>query len=516
MSAPAEAMPLAPRAFGRWIWRQVTSMRTALILLFLLALASVPGSVVPQESVDPLAVSQWRERHEALAPLYDRLGLFEVYSSPWFAAIYLLLMVSLVGCIVPRCAAYWRAFRARPPASPRNLARLPEHRSLELDASPADLKERARAALRRYRVVDDGESLAAESGHLREAGNLVFHLSILVVLVGVAMGALLGYRGGVVVIQGQGFANALSQYDDFAPGDFFDPGSMVPLSLTVDDFDVEFIKEGRAIGAAHKFAADLTYRETPEGPEKHRTIRVNHPLEVDGTSVYLLSHGYAPRITVRDGQGRVALSGPVVFLPQDATFTSFGVVKVPDTVTREGKPLQLGFEGELYPTYGFTMETGPFSAFPEAKDPLISMTVWRGDLGMDTGVPQSVFALQKDGLDAVEKADGKPLRVDLPMGGTVQLPDGMGSITFEGISPFVRLQVSTSPGDWIALLGVSLALLGLMLSLFIRPRRVWVRLTGRPGGPTLVEVAGLDRSSGGDLGDELDRVLARISGEAQS
>ena len=122
------------------------------------------------------------------------------------------------------------------------------------------------------------------------------------------------------------------------------------------------------------------------------------------------------------------------------------------------------------------------------------MTVWRGDLGMDTGVPQSVFALEKDGLDAVENADGKPLRVDLPMGRTVQLPDGMGSITFEGISPFVRLQVSTSPGDWIALL----------------------RLTGRPGGPTLVEVAGLDRSSGGDLGEELDRVLARISGEAQS
>ncbi len=128
-------------------------MRTALILLFLLALAAVPGSVVPQEGVDSVKAAQWRESHTTLAPIYDKLGLFSVYDSVWFSAIYLLLMVSLVGCILPRTRVYWRALRAQPPAAPRNLARLPEHRTFETDAAPEQVLERARAALRGYRVV---------------------------------------------------------------------------------------------------------------------------------------------------------------------------------------------------------------------------------------------------------------------------------------------------------------------------------------------------------------------------
>lgn len=511
-----DAAPLAPREFGRWAWRQLTSMRTALVLLFLLALGAVPGSVVPQDGVDAFAASQWREKHPDLAPVYDKLGLFDVYGSVWFAAIYILLMLSLVGCIIPRCKVYYDALRSRPPQAPRNLDRLPEHRSFVSDDAPQSVLDRARGALRGYRVVaHDETSLSAERGYLREAGNLLFHVSVIVVLVGFAAGSLLGFKGGVIVVQGNGFANTLSQYDDFRGGSLFDEKSLEPFSFTVDDFHVTFITRGREAGMAHEFNADLTYRRGLDGAPQHRRIAVNHPLDIDGTKVYLLSHGYAPHITVRDGSGQVAFSGPVVFLPEDATFRSFGVVKVPDAQTKAGQPVQLGFEGELYPTYGFTMQTGPFSAFPDDKDPLISMTAWRGDLGLDDGVPQSVYALQKGGLTQLERPNGKPVRLDLPLGATQKLPDGLGSVTFDGISPFVKLQVSRTPADWLALLGVSLALLGLLGSLFIRPRRVWVRVrTAGDGddepGRTLVEVAGLDRSSGGDLSTEVDTIVDRV------
>ena len=94
-------------------------MRTALILLFLLALAAIPGSVVPQEAVDSVRASQWRDQHPQLTPVYEKLGLFSVYDSVWFSAIYILLMVSLVGCIVPRLRVYWRGVRARPPKAPQ-------------------------------------------------------------------------------------------------------------------------------------------------------------------------------------------------------------------------------------------------------------------------------------------------------------------------------------------------------------------------------------------------------------
>ncbi|WP_245999995.1 cytochrome c biogenesis protein ResB [Nocardioides pocheonensis] len=536
-SAPADpgAAPLAPREFLRWAWRQLTSMRTALILLFLLALAAVPGSVVPQEAVDATKASQWRENHHTLAPIYQKLGLFSVYDSAWFSAIYLLLMVSLVGCILPRTRVYWKALRARPPAAPRNLSRLPEHRAFETSASPEQVLERARGALRGYRVVSDvaevsrlagartsttgGEelSLSAERGKLREAGNLLFHLSILVVLVGFAGGALLGYKGGVIVVTGNTFANSLSQYDDFRPGSLFKPSGLAPFDFKVTDFDVTFIKEGREAGMAHKFSAGLDYRTSPGAATRHTRISVNHPLTIDGTKIYLISHGYAPHITVRDATGAIAYSGPVVFLPEDNTFKSWGVVKVPDAQGPSG-PEQLGLEGELYPTYAFTDATGPFSAFPDDKNPALSMLAYQGDLGLDDGVPQSVYALDKKGLKPILKPDGKPLRVDLMLNQTVTLPDGMGSVTFDGMSRFVKLQVSRSPGDLVALGGVVLALLGLLGSLFIRPRRVWVKVRRDGGGPdrrTLVEVAGLDRSAGGDLAGEIDQVVASLRGAPQ-
>ena len=130
---------------------------------------------------------------------------------------------------------------------------------------------------------------------------------------------------------------------------------------------------------------------------------------------------------------------------------------------------------------------------------------------MDSGVPQSVYALDLKNLKPVTK-DGKPFRVDLAVGKTVQLPDGLGSITFNGVDRFVKLQVSRNPGGWIALLGMILALTGLLGSLFIKPRRIWVSVR-REGGRTLVEVAGLDRSSGGNLSGQVDDLAGALEEE---
>jgi cytochrome c biogenesis protein len=209
-------------------------------------------------------------------------------------------------------------------------------------------------------------------------------------------------------------------------------------------------------------------------------------------------------VTVRDGQGNVAYSGPVVFLPQDSTFESFGVIKVPDAL-----PEGLGFEGLFLPTYGFTMARGPFSQFPQPLDPVLSLLPYHGDLGVDGGEPQSVYELDKDQLKVFTKKGGKPARLDLAVGQTKQLPGGAGSLTFDGVDRWVKLQISDQPGTGLALGGVVLAILGLLASLFVRPRRAWVRVR-RERGRTVVELAGLDRSSGGDLGEEIDDIERRL------
>ncbi|MDZ5622709.1 cytochrome c biogenesis protein ResB [Nocardioides sp. HM23] len=523
---PVERGELTARELGRWVWRQVTSMRTALVLLLLLALAAIPGSVIPQSGVDALAVTRWKEEHPDLTPIYEKLGLFSVYDSIWFSAIYLLLVLSLVGCIVPRLFVYAKGLRAQPPRTPRNLSRLPDHTSYETDLPADEVLARARAVLgNRYRLrgldtpspsgsgysTNEG-SVSAERGYLREAGNLLFHLSVLIVLAGFAIGGLFGYQGGVILVQGSTFGNNLTQYDDFDPGGLFTPEQLDDFAFTVEDFEVEWLRSGAGAGTARGFEAGLSYHQG-DGPEERYDLRVNHPLSIGDTDVFLIGHGYAPVITIRDGEGNIAHTGPAPFLPQDQSFVSFGVVK-----TAAAEPGQIGLEGLLYPTFRF-YDGDPVSVFPDDLDPLVSMLVYTGDLGLDSGASQSVYVLDKSNADQVLDEDGKPFRLDLSVGETIELPDGLGSVTLERIDPWVRVQISQSPGKEVALGGVILALIGLCGSLFIRPRRVWVRArsvdTGAPGDTmtTVVEVAGLDRSGNGDLDEVLADLVAALQKE---
>ncbi|WP_316932130.1 cytochrome c biogenesis protein ResB [Nocardioides marmotae] len=501
---------LSFRELLRFAWRQITSMRTALVLLLLLALAAVPGSIVPQEGVDALATTRWREDHPTLAPIYDKLGLFDVYGSVWFSAIYLLLMISLVGCIVPRTLVYWRALRAEPPRAPRNLARMPDTASYRTEESAEQVLARAREVLgRRHRVrkAEPGEdAVSAERGYLREAGNLVFHLSVVVVLVGFAIGGLFGYKGGVILVTGDGFGNTLTSYDDFVPGSLFTPDQLDPFSFTVEDFEVDWLLSGRAAGQARGFSADVRYREDRDAEEKSYDLRVNHPLTVGSTDIFLIGHGYAPVVTIRDGNGEVAYNGPTIFLPQDQSLFSFGVIKAPSA-----QPEEIGLEGVLYPTFGMTEDGDPVNLLGKAANPLLSVLVYAGDLGMDEGGSQSVYVLDKADAEQVVDEDGKPLRLDMRPGETVTLPDGLGSVTFEGLQDWQRIQISQTPGKMIALAGVVLALAGLLGSLFIRPRRVWVRAREDADG-TLVEVAALDRSGGGEVAPVLEELVAQLRG----
>src|SRR5690606_20445160 len=244
-----------------------------------------------------------------------------------------------------------------------------------------------------------------------------------------------------------------------------------------------WLYRGRGAGQARNFSSNLTYTEDPGAKEQKYDLRVNHPLKIGRTEIFLIGHGYAPVITIKDGNGDVAYSGPTTFLPMDMNFTSFGVVKAPDA-----QPKSLALEGELYPTFEFNEENGPWSSFGELIDPMISMLVYAGDLGLDEGGSTSVYVLDKSRLEPVTKdgSDHAPLRLDMRPGDEVELPDGLGTVTFDGIERWNKIQISQTPGKLVALGGVSLALLGLIGSLYIRPRRIWVRARRSDEG-TLVE-----------------------------
>jgi cytochrome c biogenesis protein len=484
---PQQAAPrLGPGGWLRWAWRQLTSMRTALILLFLLAIASVPGSVLPQEGIDPAAVSQYYTAHPSLAPILNRLSLFSVFAAPWFAAIYLLLFLSLAGCVLPRTLRLVGQARQRPPRAPRRLTRLPMSASYQTALPPEQALSAAGSLLRgkRFRLRAGEGWVSAEKGYLREVGNLIFHIALLALLASVGIGGLFGYKANRLLVGGQSFADTPTALDVFRPGRLVSPSDLAPFSVGLQHFSASYVRSGPTVDEPITFNAALRYTAAPGQPARGYDLQVNHPLVVDGVSVYLIGHGYAPEFTVTDGQGSVVFRGAVPFIPvEQSGFTSEGVIKVPDAT-----PTQLGFAGVFLPSA--QAQGGRLvSVFPAALRPEVSLITYGGNLGLNSGASQSVYSLDLSGMHQLPVAP-RPLAI----GQSMTLPNGAGKITYTGYRQWISLAITYDPGQLPALISAVLALAGLVLSFLVRRRRVFVRAAPGPDGSTLVEVGGLARS----------------------
>lgn len=458
-------------------------MRIALFLLFLLALASVPGSIFPQRGTAPAKVSQYIREHPKSGALLDRLHMFDVFASPWFAAIYLLLFISLAGCVIPRLFEYWKELRSQPPVAPKNLSRLGVYQSWQSD-SPAEqtLAETAQTwAKKGWRVRTGSDYVSAERGYAREFGNLVFHFALLGLLVAVGIGSSYGFRGTVIVREGYGFANNVTQYDSFTPGRAYSANDLAPFSFSLRKFYAAYQVGGMQSGAAREFYADVSVKAAPSAPVNKVRIKVNEPLRVAGVTVYLVGHGYSPEFTLRDSKGDIVWKDAAIFLPQDANFTSNGVVKAPDSVP------QLGLQGYFLPTVTTDFSMGPRSVFPAPNDPMVYVSAWQGDLGLDSGIPQSVYQLDTKNMKRIGIEELAP-------GDKWVLPKGQGVVEFTGYRQWAAFSLAHDPGKGWALLFAILAIAGLTMSLLIPRRRVWLRITETPERGNLYEVGGLAKT----------------------
>jgi cytochrome c biogenesis protein len=505
-------------AWGRNTWRWLTSMGTALVLLFLLALGAIPGALLPQRSLNESKVTEYIDKHPTIGPWLDRLQAFNVFSSFWFTAIYVLLFVSLVGCLVPRMIEHARSLRATPVAAPRNLGRLPKHASREIegdrDAVASTISERLRGWRRVIRESDGVAEVSAEKGYLREFGNLVFHFSLLGLLVAVAVGKLFGYEGNVIVIAngGPGFCSASpAAFDSFRAGNTVDGTSLHPICLRVNDFEARYLPAGQATS----FAANIDYQtgnDLTAGTWRPYQLEVNHPLRIGGDRVYLQGHGYAPTFTVTfpDGQTR---SSTVQFRPEDPrTLLSSGVVRIdppggtyPDV--NERRKHQVAIQGLFAPTEQLD-GTLLSSSFPALNNPAVAVDIYRGDTGLDTGRPQSLFTLDPRLIEQGRLT--KAARINLKAGEQIRLDDGT-VVRFDGAAPFVNLQVSHDPGQtWVLVFALTM-MSGLLVSLVIRRRRVWVRIArAQTPGTVSVELGGLARTDNSGWGDEFERLCERL------
>lgn len=520
--APGIQQPrLGPLGWLRFLWRQLTSMRTALVLLLLLALAAVPGSLVPQRTSDPNGVVQFQQNNPEGYKILDALGLFETFASPWFSAIYLLLFVSLVGCIIPRTRHHLQALLSKPPRTPARLERLIGYTEATTSADAATAVAQGRRVLRRlgYRVerypVAGGDSVSAERGYLRETGNLIFHVALVGILLTVGVFGGFGYTGERILVQDSTFTNVGSDYDSFNPGRFASVNDLEPYQMRLDSFDPTYsFNQTTGHWDPEDYVTNLSTR-TPGGSWTKQELKINDPITIGGTQVYLLGNGYAPILTIRNAQGVVVKNEPTPFLAQDANLTSNGVLKVANGLTNSaGTPTQMGIQGFFRPTPSGD-EKNILSVAPQlSKKADVFLSVYVGDLGLDGGTPQNVYTLDVKKLTLAagrdqatgQKVGGGP--IDLVRGQTATLPDGLGTITFSGIRRYVSLDIHHDPTPIPALLFALLILAGLLLSLFVPRRRMWITAVAGPDG-TRLRYAGLARGEDANLEAAVAEVVQR-------
>ena len=489
MSQQTELPELDSVGILRYAWRQLTSMRTALILLLMLGVASIPGSLFPQRTQNPIQVGQFFKDSPELARWLDRVYLFDVYGSPWFSAIYILLFISLIGCVLPRTIEHFHSARALPPSTPKNLSRMEHHSTWIADGSELEAA-RAWFKSKRFRVLEKDGSISAEKGFARETGNLFFHLALILVLLGISFSSLFGMRGEAIINIGERFVNTPTSYDTLTYGRLYKDGNLPAFMLTTDKFDAQYNLE---TSAPEDYTLDISLLREGGSVVEKKVIKVNRPLTIGSTRIYLQANGYSPVVTVRDSRGNVAFQGPVPFLPQDSNLRSIGAIKVPDA-----EP-QVGFVGSFVPTYVRDPNGGgALSAVPKALDPRLLLAAWAGDLGLDSGIPQSVYRIDTSDMLQVGLKSLKP-------GEVFEYPGG--SIKFEGYIQWVNLNFVADPGKNFALLGGIVAILGLLASLFTRRRRIWIRVG------TQVEVAGLAKNDAPGLDVEIAQFIRILKGE---
>lgn len=509
-----------------------------LVLLFVLAIAAIPGTVLPQRSLNEGNVVDYIADNGRLAEVYDQLQLFDVFESTWFNAIFMLLTLSLIGCILPRSWEHYRAMKTPPTRAPKRLERLPLHATGTVDKPMEQLARDARGLLKRWKVAEytpDKDragvfSLAAERGYSRELANLIFHLSLVGMLITIAAGRMVYYEGHVIVVTESGnyetpeitqsteFCNtSTANYDSFRAGPLFDGTGLTTFCFDAHDFAADYLPNGQA----EMFTSNISYAVgddilTPTDEWTDYELKVNHPLRVAGDRVYLQGHGYAPTFTVTwpDGETRTQT---IQWRPDDPTFfLSSGVMRFdppagmyPDLYDRRQN--QLAIQGLFAPTAEWSGENGELltSSFPAMRDPAVAIDIYRGDAGLDTGRAQSIFSLDPTLLHSGQLQ--KIERVNLTQGESVTLDDGT-EVTFDGASEFANYQISRDPFQPWVLVTSAVMLAALVGSLLIRRRRIWVRLIPVDEGVTRVEMGGLARTDRAGWGGEFEDIHRALFG----
>jgi cytochrome c biogenesis protein len=491
-------------------------MRTALVLLLMLAIGSVVGTLVPQIPNSPERVARFIADHPLLGDFYRHAGFFDVFGSWWFVLVTTLLFLSLVMCLLPRTRAAIRNVR-QAPLHAREIDSFRHYEERAVAAAPEGALDASRRVLRRrlYRVSRSDGALAAEKGALREVGSLLFHWSFLLLVAGVIYGKGTGFTGKAVVVEGQTWTDGAANYEGTVrPGRFFD-GNYTGVGVHL----VSFTDTYRRTGEPMDFVSQVELLDPGGTQAGSADIRVNHPAEFDGLRLFQYGFGWAPVVEVRRGE-RSLFAGPIPFAQAEPTpgvpelaLPWSGVVKVPFV----GKGL--GVQLTLWPDSGAYVEsrmTGRPVPMTGADHPFMFFTSWQGPI-----VDPSPRSLGTAGMRRWSTGTvGRGRTCDLGTGrcweeGTRKVRAGDLTISFPSLRQYSVLQVTRDAGVPLVLAAAILVLVGLLPALYTSRRKVWVRAESNGKG-TILKVGGFALQRKVQFEEEFSKIvdeLQRVSAE---
>ena len=426
---------------GAAAWRLLTDVRFAVLLITLLALAGLVGMLVRQFPItkadDPARyAAELATMHAAWDPLpagsfiveaFDALGLFSVFSTPWFLLLMTVLVISIICCTLDRTPRLWRSVshvRVEQPAAFFDTGR--EHRAALSGGGEAafDRVQRAfgkRHFRRRQTTQADGATYVyGDRNQYQKMATLLTHAGLVLFLAGGAITVAAGFE--TVVFVGEGATAPVQSVGT--------PGNLLIKNNA-------FFAPRREDGSFADFSTDLSvYRDGEEIARE--TVRVNDPLRLEGFVFHQNTFGPAAELAISDDSGALVWEGPLLL------------------------------DDEL-----LGLPQG-FMTIPGADVGLVAV------LSEDAaGVP--LLALQGVGPADPDSGENDTLFLaTVPMGVTTDPEVTAGhSITWASVGSWTGMVIRNDPGQPVIWLAFGLLIAGLVLTFYFPRRRAWARVTAQ-------------------------------------
>jgi cytochrome c biogenesis protein ResB len=442
-SGTAQPTRIDVRGRLRRFWREYTRMRTAIFFLIGVSLIVLIGSFVPQQDTSAQSkVDQFLADHHNLNDLGTHVGLplTQVFVAPLFFVLLGSLYLALGACVLRRGRALVMRTVRRHPRTPQFWG---------------------------------------------EWGSWLFHTSFFLLLVAVVWGKATGFQGIVTVTEGQRVSEARASYDTLQEGLLFD-GRHSGYQVQLNKFEATY----QANGQPNDFVSSVTVYEGGK-PVLTKDVRVNDFLGYKDVDFYQQDYGWAPRILVRNPAGQVVYDGTIDFFGAQKNVQT-GVLKVPDfnyTIPGAQQPIQLGARMAVFPDARTIAKVNPDGSIAtgqtnfgpggeQARNPVVQVQLWVGDLGLDRGRPQNVNQLDTGGMspylvDAAQNNVPFPITLgeskQLVLPGTDAAHPQTFTITFAALKQYSLFMVKKDNGVPLVYLTFLLIMTGLMVKLYLKP-----------------------------------------------